>query len=91
LVCFLDRAGLLRDPEQGSLAHYFKTKKPSSELVVFSYLKHCGFDIKRRTACGSQVNLSMIIKQDYFVILQSYALKIHQTKKRSSKLGVFSY
>jgi hypothetical protein len=36
------RAGLLRDPEQGYLTQYFKTKKPSSELVVFSYLKHCG-------------------------------------------------
>jgi hypothetical protein len=36
------RAGLLRDPEQGLLTQYFKTKKPSSELVVFSYLKHCG-------------------------------------------------
>jgi len=36
------RAGLLHDPEQGALAQYFKTKKPSSELVVSSYLKHCG-------------------------------------------------
>jgi hypothetical protein len=33
------RAGLLHDPEQGALAQYFKTKKTSSELVVFSYLK----------------------------------------------------
>jgi hypothetical protein len=36
------RAGLLNYPEQGALAQYFKTKKTSSELVVFSYLKHCG-------------------------------------------------
>ena len=27
---------------KGSLAQYFKTKKSSSELVIFSYLKHCG-------------------------------------------------
>jgi hypothetical protein len=35
-------AGLLHDPEQGVLDQYFKTKKPSRELVFFSYLKHCG-------------------------------------------------
>jgi hypothetical protein len=29
--------------------------------------------------------------KDYAVILQSSALNITQTKKRSSKLGVFSY
>ena len=38
----MGRAGLLHDPEQGALAQYFKTKKTSSELVVFSYLKQCG-------------------------------------------------
>jgi hypothetical protein len=36
------RAGLLHDSDQSALAQYFKTKKPSSELVVSSYLKHCG-------------------------------------------------
>jgi hypothetical protein len=36
------RAGLFHDPEQVALAQYFKTKKSSSELVIFSYLKHCG-------------------------------------------------
>jgi hypothetical protein len=67
-------AGLLHDPEQGDLAQYFKTKKPSSELVVFSNLKYCWE--------------SRILLRN---ILHSYALKIHQTKKRSSKLGVFLY
>jgi hypothetical protein len=42
MYLFVGRAGLLRHPEQGALAQYFKTKKPSSELVVFSFLKHCG-------------------------------------------------
>jgi hypothetical protein len=68
------RAGLLHDPGQGSLAQYFKTKKSSSELAIFSYSKHCGE--------------SRILLRN---ILHSYALKIHQTKKRSSKLGVFLY
>jgi hypothetical protein len=36
------RAGLFHDPEQVALAQYFKTKKSSSELVIFSYLKHFG-------------------------------------------------
>ena len=54
--------------------YYVKTKKSSSELVIFSYLKQCGE--------------SRILLRN---ILHSYALKIHQTKKRSSKLGVFLY
>jgi hypothetical protein len=74
LYGIVGRAGLFHDPEQGYLAQYFKTKKPSSELMVFSYLKHCG---ESRILLGN--------------ILHSYALKIHQTKKRSSKLGVFLY
>jgi hypothetical protein len=68
------RVGLLHDPEKGALAQYFKTKKPSSELVVSSNLKYCG---------ESRILLRNII--------HSYAQKIHQTKKRSSKLGVFLF
>jgi len=33
------RAGLFHDPEQVALAQYFKTKKSSSELVVFFLFK----------------------------------------------------